>query len=131
MAVILTGRKLTIEVATVSYSAQVSEAMLVANNNVTQYITLTTNTPVQQPTTWQLRVRGFQDWGEAVSFCDAMWTAAAAGTAIAFDLEVDGPTANRNFTGNMIPVFVDAGGSAESALEFDVTFEVVGTPTKA
>lgn len=131
MAVVLTGRKLTIKVATVAYSAQVSEATLVANNNVTQYITLTTNTPVATQPTFQLRIRGFQDWGEAVSFCDAMWAAATTGAAIAFELQVDGPTADRTFTGNIIPIFVDAGGSAEAALEFDATFEVVGTPTKA
>lgn len=131
MAVVLTGRQLTITVATVAYSAQVSSVSVVANNSVSQAKTLTTNIPYNQGTTFALQVDGFQDWGEATSFCDAMWTAAAAGTAIAFSMVVDGPTANTTLSGQILPVYVTAGGSAEDALSFSQTFEIVGVPTKA
>lgn len=130
MAVIITGKKLTIEVATVAYSAQVTSASLVPNQSQSQGETLTTTIPYNQTTSFQLQVDGFQDWGEAVSFCDAMWTAAATGTAIAFELVVDGPTADRTFTGNILPKYISAGGSASDALAFSQTFEVVGIPTK-
>ena len=131
MAVIITGKKLTITVATVAYSAQVTAATLVPNQSQSQGETLTTTIPYNQSTSFQLQVDGFQDWGEAVSFCDAMWSAAATGTAIAFELVVDGPTADRTFSGNILPKYVQAGGSATEALSFSETFEVVGIPTKA
>lgn len=130
MAIVITGQKLTIEVATVAYSAQVSAASLIPNQSQSQAQTLTTTIPYNQTTSFQLQLDGFQDWGEAVSFCDAMWTAAAAGSAITFELEVDGPTANRTFSGSILPKYVTAGGSASEALAFSETFEVVGIPTK-
>lgn len=128
MAFIQTGRTLTVEVNSVAYSAQVAEVTLVPNQTVDQYITLTDTTAVAQPTTWQLNVRAFQDWGEVGSFCDAMWTAAAAGTAISFELGADNST---TFTGDIIPNYPTAGGPADSALEVSFTFEVDGDVTKA
>jgi hypothetical protein len=128
MAVIQTGRSLTVEVGGVAYSAQVAEVTLVPNMTVDQYITLTDTTAVAQPTTWQLNVRAFQDWGAVGSFCDAMWTAAAAGTPVSFELVADGPT---TFTGDIIPAYPTAGGPADSALEVSFTFEVDGDVTKA
>ena len=128
MATIQTGRSLTVEVGGVAYSAQVAEVTLVPNMTVDQYITLTDTTAVAQPTTWQLNVRAFQDWGAVGSFCDAMWTAAAAGTAISFEITGSGPDA---WTGNIIPAYPTVGGPADSALEVSFTFEVDGDVTKA
>lgn len=131
MTVISTGRALTIEVNSIAYTAQATEIALIANNNETNYTTCDgTVTPVASPANFQLRIRGFQDYGAAVSFCDAMWTAAAAGTAIPFEFVYDAAT-NRTWTGNVLPQYVSAGGAADAALEFDQTFSIVGTPTKA
>ena len=83
---------------------------------------------MKQPTTFQLQLRAFQDWGEVGSFCDAMWTAAAAGSAITFELGVAGAG---TFTGSVIPSYPTAGGPADGALEVEFTFEVTGDVTKA
>jgi len=128
MATIQTGRTLDVSIDSVDYSAQVAEVTLVPNETVDQYVTLTDTTAVRQPTTWTLNVRAFQDWGVVGSFCDAMWTAAAAGSAVAFSLGLDG---TGTLSGNIIPVYPTAGGPADGALEVSYTFEVDGSVTKA
>jgi len=128
MATIQTGRTLSVEIDSVNYSAQVAEVTLTPNETVDQYVTLTTTTAVRQPTTWTLNVRAFQDWGAAGSFCDAMWTAAAAGTAVAFEMGLDG---TGTLSGDIIPVYPTAGGPADGALDVSFTFEVDGDVTKA
>jgi hypothetical protein len=128
MATIQTGRTLDVTIDSVDYSAQVAEVTLVPNETVDQYVTLTDTTAVRQPTTWTLNVRAFQDWGVVGSFCDAMWTAAAAGTAVSFSLGLDGAG---TLSGDIIPVYPTAGGPADSALEVSYTFEVNGSVTKA
>lgn len=128
MATIQTGRTLDVTIDSVDYSAQVAEVTLVPNETVDQYVTLTDTTAVRQPTTWTLNVRAFQDWGVVGSFCDAMWTAAAAGTAVSFSLGLDG---SGTLSGDIIPVYPTAGGPADGALEVSYTFEVDGSVTKA
>ena len=128
MATVQTGRTLDVTIASVDYSAQVAEVSLVPNETVEQYVTLTDTVAVKQPTTFQLNLRAFQDWGEVGSFCDAMWTAAATGSAISFQLGVAGAG---TFSGNIIPSYPTAGGPADGALEVEFTFEVTGDVTKA
>lgn len=128
MAIIQTGRTLDVTIDSVDYSAQVAEVTLVPNETVDQYVTLTDTTAVRQPTTWTLNVRAFQDWGEVGSFCDAMWTAAAAGAAVSFSVGLAGAG---TLSGDIIPVYPTAGGPADGALEVSYTFEVDGSVTKA
>ena len=128
MATIQTGRTLDVTIDSVDYSAQVAEVTLVPNETVDQYVTLNDTTAVRQPTTWTLNVRVFQDWGVVGSFCDAMWTAAAAGTAVSFSLGLPG---SGTLSGDIIPVYPTAGGPADGALEVSFTFEVDGSVTKA
>jgi hypothetical protein len=126
MATILIGRQLTLEIDNDSYSAQTAEVTLVPTNNSETYQTLSGPTTIQLPTTWELNVRAFQDWNEASSLAEALVVAATAGTAIPFELVVDG---GMTITGNVIPVYPTAGGAADSALEMDLTFPVDGDPT--
>ena len=128
MATVQTGRTLDVTIDGTDYSAQVAEVSLVPNETVEQYVTLTDTVAVKQPTTFQLNLRAFQDWGEVGSFCDAMWTAAAAGSAISFQLGVAGAG---TFSGDLIPSYPTAGGPADGALEVEFTFEVTGDVTKA
>lgn len=120
-----TGRSLTLTINSVDRSVQTAEVTLTPNQNTEQYVTLSGSAAVAGPVTWELRVRAFQDWGAATSFAEAMWTAASAGTPVSFKLETDGG----DFTGNIVPVFPNAGGSADSALELDMTFQVDGAVT--
>jgi len=128
MATIQTGRELTVTIDSVAYSAQVAEATLVPNQTVDQYITLTDTTAVAQPVTFQLNVRAYQDWGVVGSFCDAMWTAATTGTAVAFVLGIPN---SGTLSGDIIPSYPTAGGPADGAMEVSFTFEVDGGITKA
>lgn len=128
MATVQTGRTLDVTIDSVDYSAQVAEVTLVPNETVDQYVTLTTTTAVRQPTTWTLNVRAYQDWGEVGSFCDAMWTAAATGSAVSFSMGLAG---SGTLSGNIIPVYPTAGGPADGVLEVEFTFEVDGDVTKA
>jgi len=127
MATVQTGRTLSVDINGTDYSAQVAEVSLVPNETTEQYVTLTDTVAVKQPTTFQLQLRAFQDWGEVGSFCDAMWTAAAAGTAVSFSMGTDGDS----FSGNIIPAYPNVGGPADSALEVEFTFQVDGDVTKA
>jgi hypothetical protein len=124
--VIQTGRQLTIEIATVNYSVQTAEVTLTPSQTVDQYISLTGKAAKAQPVTWELNVKSFQDWGEATSFAEAMVTAAAAGTHVAFELGLPG---GATAAGYIIPVYPSAGGAADSALELDMTFAVDGDVT--
>lgn len=124
--VVQTGRSLTITIDSVDVSIQTAEVTLTSNQTIDQYISLTATAAKAQPATWELRVRGFQDWGEATSFAEAMWTAAVAGTSLAFSLEVAG---GGTMTGDIVPVYPNVGGSADAALELDLTFQVDGSVT--
>jgi len=126
MTVIYTGRNLTIEVDAVAYSAQTSSTTVNAQNSATVYQTLTGPKSIMDPTSWELQIAGFQDWDEASSFCDAMVAAATAGDPIPFELAL---STGATVTGDIIPAFPPFGGAADSALEFDMTFTVDGTPT--
>lgn len=128
MATVQTGRTLDITIDSVDYSAQVAEVQLVPNQTVDQYVTLTDTIAVAQPVTWQLTVRAFQDWGTVGSFCDAMWTAATAGSAVSFSMGLAG---TGTLSGDIIPAYPTAGGPADGALEVEFTFEVNGDVTKA
>ena len=125
--VVQTGRSLTVTIDSVAYSAQVAEVTLTPNQTVDQYISLTSSAAVAQPVTFELSVRAFQDWGVVGGICDALWTAAAAGTAVSFSMGTDGST----FSGNIIPAYPNVGGPADSALEVEFTFQVDGDVTKA
>jgi len=126
MAVIQTGRSLSLEIDGDDVSVQTAEVTLVGNQSVDQYITLSSSAAVGQPTLWELNVRAFQDWGEATSFAKAMWLAATAGDLIPFELENEG---GDTFTGDLVPVYPTVGGSADDALEMDLTFAVSGDVT--
>ncbi len=128
MATIQTGRSLTVTIDSVAYSAQIAEATLNPQQTVDQYITLSSSAAIAQPATFQLSVRAFQDWGESGSFCDAMWSAAVAGTSISFVLGIPN---SGTLSGNLIPSYPTAGGPADGAMEVSFTFEVDGAITKA
>jgi hypothetical protein len=127
MTIIATGQSFSIEFDAVVYNAQVAEVMLTSTQTINRATVLNGSVTWRSPESYQLRIRGYQDWGAVGSFCDAMWDAAATGDVIPFEL-VDGTV---TWTGNVAPVFPTAGGAADSALEFDLTLEVDGAVTKA
>lgn len=126
--VVQTGRTLTIKIASTQYEAQCASVRLVPSQNTTQYNTLSSSAAIAGPVTWMLEAEFYQDWGAAGSFCDAMHTAAVAGTAVAFELGLDG---TGKFTGNIKPVYIEAGGTPDEAMTLTVSWPVDGDVTKS
>jgi hypothetical protein len=126
MAIVQNGRTLTLTIDGDDVSVQTAEVTLTTDQTVDQYVTLSSSAALAQPATHQLAVRAFADWGEATSFAEAMWSAAVTGTAIPFSLEVAGGGV---FSGDIIPAYPPVGGSADAALELDMTFAVDGAVT--
>jgi hypothetical protein len=125
-ATVITGRALTLTIDGDNWSSQTAECTLTPTQSATQYITLSDSAAIVAPATWELTVRSFQDWDQAASLFEGLWTAATAGTAVAFSMVVSG---GGTFSGDLIPVFPTAGGAADSALESDITFPVNGAVT--
>jgi len=125
---VYTGRNLTLSIGGTGYSGQITSAKLVPTQNTNNYVTLSSNQALVDPVTWTLEVTGFQDWltGATPGFSSALYTAAVAGTAIAFSMVVTAGTA-RTITGNVRPVFSDIGGDASAPLEQTYSFPVDGS----
>jgi hypothetical protein len=126
--VVQTGRELLLEIDGDDFSIQTAEVTLTPSQTVDQYVTLTGSAAKSQPVTWTLNVRAFQDWGEVGAFTAAMIFAAVAGDSIPFQLTLPG---GGTASGNIVPVYPPAGGSADGALEMDLTFAVDGAVTFA
>lgn len=128
MTTIATGQSFSVEINSTVYDAQITEATLESTQSINKVTVLNGSTTWAGPAQYQIRIRGYQDWSAASSFCDAMWTAAAAGNTIPFEFSND---AGDTWSGNIRPAYPMVGGAADSALEFDMTLEVDGTVTKA
>lgn len=126
MAVVLTGRSLTLEIDGDTWTNQAVRAELVPDQPVNQYRTLGDSAATVDPVTWTLEVEAMQDWPASGSLFEALWTAASSGTAVTFDLSVTG---GGSFTGNVLPIFPNGGGSADSALTSSLSFPVDGAVT--
>lgn len=127
---IITGRNLTLEIDGDVYTDMAQSATLTMTNTVETIATLSGNTSVVTDTTGTLSVQFLQDWDQAAGLAEALWIAADAGTAIAFELVVTGGTGT-TFTGNVIPQFPAAGGDASAILSTTVEFIVDGDVTRA
>lgn len=126
MTTILTGRSLTLTLDAIAYTAQCSGVSIVPTNNTETYQTLAGPTSARISESFELSVKGWQDWNAAGSMSAALWAAAVTNTPIPFEMKVDG---DGTWAGEVVPVFPTAGGDAGSALEMDLTFPIVGIPT--
>lgn len=123
---IIKGRSITIEIDSVDYSPQVTEIQLVPADNTQVYEVLTGSVAEPGVTTWTLEINAFQDWGAEDSFCEALVTAAIAGSKLPFEMVVNTST---TVTGSLVAVFPAMGGTAPDALEMDLTFQLDGEPS--
>lgn len=125
---VYTGRNLTISIATVSYSAQVTSCTLTPTQNTNQYVTLTSQFAKQEPVTWSLEVEQFQDWATTTGVSKLLYDLAVTGTPVAFTLVINAGT-SRTASGNIIPVFAEIGGAATEVLSQTVSLPVDGALT--
>lgn len=126
---IITGRDLTLTIATTPYDAQVTSANLSNSPTIDTYQTLDGKAYKHVDDQWTFDVEMLADWGASGSLCEALWTAAesAPNTTLAASLTA---VSGAVFAFNVMPVFPSVGGAAPSAQTISLSFTVVGTPTE-
>jgi hypothetical protein len=126
---IITGRDLTLTIASTSYDAQASSATLTNSPTIETYQTLDGKAYKHIDDQWTFDVSMLADWGASGSLCEALWTAceSAPNTTLAVSLTA---VTGAVFAFNVMPVFPAVGGTAPDAQTVDLSFTVVGTPTE-
>lgn len=126
---IITGRDLTLTIATTSYDAQATSASLSNSPTIDTYQTLDGKAFKHVDDQWTFDVEMLADWGASGSLCEALWTACetAPNTTLAVSLTA---VTGAVFAFNVMPVFPSVGGTAPSAQTVSLSFTVVGTPTE-
>ena len=126
---IITGRDLTMTIATVNYDAQATSAMLSNSPTVTVYQTLDGKAYKHIDDQWTFDVEMLADWGATGSLCEALWTAweTAPNTTLAASLTA---ATGAVFAFNVMPVVPSIGGSAPDAQTVSLSFTVVNNPTE-
>jgi len=126
---IITGRDLTLTIASTNYDAQASSAVLSNSPTIETYQTLDGKAYKHIDDQWTFDVSMLADWGASGSLCEALWTAceSAPNTTLAVSLTA---VTGAVFAFNVMPVFPAVGGTAPDAQTVDLSFTVVGTPTE-
>jgi hypothetical protein len=126
---IITGRDLTLTIASTNYDAQATSATLSNSPTIETYQTLDGKAYKHIDDQWTFDVSMLSDWGASGSLCEALWTAceSAPNTTLAVSLTA---VSGAVFAFNVMPVFPAVGGAAPDAQTVDLSFTVVGTPTE-
>jgi hypothetical protein len=126
---IITGRDLTLTIATTAYDAQATSATLSNSPTIDTYQTLDGKAYKHIDDQWTFAVEMLADWGASGSLCEALWNAceSAPNTTLAVSLTA---VTGAVFAFNVMPVFPSVGGAAPSAQTVSLSFTVVGTPTE-
>lgn len=126
---IITGRDLTLTIASTAYDAQATSATLSNSPTIDTYQTLDGKAYKHIDDQWTFDVEMLADWGAASSLCEALWSAceSAPNTTLAVSLTA---VTGAVFAFNVMPVFPSVGGAAPSAQTVSLSFTVVGTPTE-
>ena len=126
---IITGRDLTLTIATASYDAQATSVVLSNSPTIDIYQTLDGRAYKHVDDQWTLAVEMLADWGAASSLCEALWTAweTAPNTTLAVSLTA---VTGAVFTCNVLPEVPSIGGAAPGAQTVSLSFTVVGTPSE-
>jgi hypothetical protein len=126
---IITGRDLTLTIATTSYDAQATSATLTNSPTIETYQTLDGKAYKHIDDQWTFDVSMLADWGASGSLCEALWSAceSAPNTTLAVSLTA---VTGAVFAFNVLPVFPAVGGTAPDAQTVDLSFTVVGVPSE-
>ena len=126
---IITGRDLTLTIATTNYDAQASAATLSNSPTIETYQTLDGKAYKHIDDQWTFDLEMLADWGATSSLCEALWAAAesAPNTTLAVSLTA---VSGAVFAFNVMPMFPSVGGAAPDAQTVSLSFTVVGTPTE-
>lgn len=126
---VVTGRDLTLTIATTSYDAQATSATLSNEHTIETYQTLDGRAYKAIDDNWTFTVELLSDWGAASSLCEAMWAAAESSPNSTLAVSLTGAT-GAVWAFNVLPVFPSVGGAAPGAQTQTWTFQVVGTPSE-
>ena len=121
-------KTLTLSLDATQLECQLSKAELVDEPTTEEVTTFCGKETFATPA-YKINLGGFQDWGTVDGVCEIVHSSYTADPVapIAFVLQVG--TATR--TGTCKPTKdVNFGGTAGSALAFELTMDVVGTPTE-
>ncbi len=126
---IITGRDLTLTIASTNYDAQATSATLSNSPTIETYQTLDGKAYKHIDDQWTLDVAMLADWGASGSLCEALWSAteSAPNTTLAVSLTA---ATGAVFACNVLPAFPSVGGTAPDAQTVELSFTVVGTPTE-
>ena len=124
---VITGRDITLTIASTNYDAQTTSAVLSNSPTIDVYQTLDGKAYKHTDDQWTFNVELLSDWGATSSLFEAMWAAAesAPNTTLAVSLTA---ASGAVFAFNVLPVFPSAGGAAPGAQTDTWTLTVVGTP---
>lgn len=126
---VVTGRDLTLTIATASYDAQATSATLSNEHTIETYQTLDGRAYKAIDDNWTFSLEMLSDWGAASSLCEAMWTAAESSPNSTLAVSLTAAT-GAVWAFNVLPVFPSIGGAAPGAQTQSWTFQVVGTPSE-
>jgi hypothetical protein len=126
---IITGRDLTLTIASTSYDAQATSATLANSPTIETYQTLDGKAYKHLDDQWTFDVSMLADWGASGSLCEALWTACESNPNTTLAVSLTAVT-GAVFAFNVMPVFPAVGGAAPDAQTVDLSFTVVGTPTE-
>jgi len=126
---VVTGRDLTLTIASTNYDAQATSATLSNEHTIETYQTLDGRAYKAIDDNWTFTVELLSDWGAASSLCEAMWAAAESSPNSTLAVSLTAAT-GAVFAFNVLPIFPSAGGTAPGAQTQTWTFQVVGTPTE-
>jgi hypothetical protein len=124
---VITGRDLTLTIATTAYDAQTTSVTLVNSPTIDVYQTLDGKAYKHTDDQWTLNVELLADWGAASSLFEAMWTAADTNPNTTLAVSLTAVT-GAVFACDVLPVFPAIGGAAPGAQTDTWTLTVVGTP---
>lgn len=126
---IITGRDLTLTIATTAYDAQATSATLSNSPTIDTYQTLDGKAYKHIDDQWTFAVEMLADWGASGSLCEALWTAAESSPNTTLAVSLTAVT-GAVFAFNVLPEFPSVGGAAPSAQTVSLSFTVVGTPSE-
>lgn len=124
---VVTGRTITLTVGATAYTDQITSAVLTPSENAITGVVLSGPYAAKGTVTWTLDVEMIADWGATSSVCEALWTAADAGTGVSFTLLA---ATGASFAGTAIPAHPQVGGPADGAQTVSVSMAVNGTITE-
>jgi len=126
---IITGRDLTMTIASANYDAQATSATLTNDHTIETYQTLDGRAYKAIDDNWTFAVEMLADWGASGSVCEALWTACETSPNTTLAVSLTAAT-GAVFAFNVLPVFPSVGGTAPDAQTVSLSFQVVGTPTE-